>query len=80
MATAIAALPNEVPENKVIMKVEEKNMKVPNPPKQESIQESYISQLVDIERRIKKSVLELSSDYKVPRIIQGISSSLGNTD
>ena len=37
MATAIAALPNEVPENKVIMKVQEKNMKVPNPPKQEPI-------------------------------------------
>ena len=37
MATAIASLPNEVPENNVVMKVEEKNMKVPNPPKQEPI-------------------------------------------
>ena len=37
MATAIASLPNEVPENNVVMKVNEKNMKVPNPPKQEPI-------------------------------------------
>ena len=37
MATAIAALPNEVPENNVVMKVEEKNKKVPNPPRQEAI-------------------------------------------
>ena len=37
MATAIASLPNEVPENNVVMKVEEKKMKVPNPPKQEPI-------------------------------------------
>ena len=29
MATAIASLPNEVPENNVVMKVEEKNKKVP---------------------------------------------------
>ena len=37
MATAIASLPNEVPENNVVMKVEEKNKKVPNPPRQEAI-------------------------------------------
>ena len=37
MATAIASLPNEVPENNVVMKVNEKNIKVSNPPKQEPI-------------------------------------------
>ncbi len=37
MATAIAALPNEVPENNVVMKVEEKNKKVPNPPQQSPV-------------------------------------------
>ena len=40
MATAIASLPNEVPDNNVVMKVKEKNMKVPNPPKQEPISQS----------------------------------------
>tara|TARA_B100001175_G_scaffold308332_1_gene308636 strand:- start:49 stop:633 length:585 start_codon:yes stop_codon:yes gene_type:complete len=38
MATAIASLPNEVPQNNVVMKVEETNKKVPNPPRQETIQ------------------------------------------
>ena len=37
MATAIASLPNEVPENNVVMKVKETNQKVPNPPQQEPI-------------------------------------------
>ena len=40
MATAIASLPNEVKENKVVMQVTEKNQKVPNPPKQEPIQQT----------------------------------------
>ena len=40
MATAIASLPNEVKENKVVMQVSEKNQKVPNPPKQEHIQQT----------------------------------------
>ncbi len=40
MATAIASLPNEVPDNNVVMKVKEKNMKVPNPPKQAPISQS----------------------------------------
>ena len=37
MATAIASLPNEVPQNNVVMKVSETNKKVPNPPQQESL-------------------------------------------
>jgi len=37
MATAIASLPNEAPENNVVMKVSETNKKVPNPPQQEPI-------------------------------------------
>lgn len=37
MATAIASLPNEAPENNVVMKVSETNKKVPNPPQQEAI-------------------------------------------
>ena len=37
MATAIASLPNEVPENNVVMKVKETNQKVTNPPQQEPI-------------------------------------------
>ena len=37
MATAIASLPNEIPQNNVVMKVNETNKKVPNPPKQEPI-------------------------------------------
>ena len=37
MATAIASLPNEAPENNVVMKVHETNKKVPNPPQQEPI-------------------------------------------
>jgi len=40
MATAIASLPNEVKENKVVMQVTEKNQKVPNPPKQAPIQQT----------------------------------------
>ena len=44
MATAIASLPNEVKENKVVMQVSEKNQKVPNPPKQEPIQPTELSQ------------------------------------
>ena len=40
MATAIASLPNEVKENKVVMQVSEKNQKVPNPPQQEPIQQT----------------------------------------
>jgi hypothetical protein len=39
MATAIASLPNEVKENKVVMRVTEKNQKVPNPPTQQPIQQ-----------------------------------------
>lgn len=37
MATAIASLPNEIPTNKVVMNIEEKNKKVPNPPRQEQL-------------------------------------------
>ena len=37
MATAIATLPNEIPTNKVVMNIEEKNKKVPNPPRQEQL-------------------------------------------
>tara|TARA_Y100000022_G_C13244117_1_gene373904 strand:+ start:1375 stop:1950 length:576 start_codon:yes stop_codon:yes gene_type:complete len=37
MATAIASLPNEVPQNNSVIKVDGKNQKVPNPPKQEPI-------------------------------------------
>ena len=44
MATAIASLPNEVKENKVVMQVSEKNQKVPNPPQQEPIQPTELSQ------------------------------------
>ena len=40
MATAIASLPNEVPTNKVVMNVEEKNQKVPNPPQQEPLSQT----------------------------------------
>ena len=39
MATSIASLPNEVPQNNVVMNVEETNKKVPNPPRQESLQQ-----------------------------------------
>tara|TARA_B110001450_G_scaffold30923_1_gene26932 strand:- start:131 stop:709 length:579 start_codon:yes stop_codon:yes gene_type:complete len=37
MATAIASLPNEVPQNNVVMKVKETNKKMPNPPQQQPI-------------------------------------------
>ena len=37
MATAIASLPNEIPQNNVVMNVQEKNQKIPNPPQQEPI-------------------------------------------
>ena len=37
MATAIASLPNEVPQNNSVIKVDGKNQKVPNPPKQQPI-------------------------------------------
>ena len=40
MATAIASLPNEVKQNKVVMKVTEKNQKVSNPPTQQPIQQT----------------------------------------
>jgi len=37
MSTAIASLPNEVPQNNVVMKVKETNKKMPNPPQQQPI-------------------------------------------
>ena len=37
MATAIASLPNEIPQNNVVMNVKEKNQKIPNPPQQEPV-------------------------------------------
>ena len=37
MATAIASLPNEDPQNNVVMKVKETNKKMPNPPQQQPI-------------------------------------------
>ena len=40
MATAIASLPNEVPTNKVVMNIKEKNEKVPNPPQQEQLSQT----------------------------------------
>ena len=40
MATAIASLPNEIPTNKVVMNIEEKNKKVPNPPRQEQLSQT----------------------------------------
>ena len=40
MATAIASLPNEVPTNKVVMNVKEKNQIVPNPPQQEQLSQT----------------------------------------
>ena len=40
MATAIASLPNEVPSNKVVMNIKEKNEKVPNPPQQEQLSQT----------------------------------------
>ena len=40
MATAIASLPNEVPTNKVVMNIKEKNQKVPNPPQQEQLSQT----------------------------------------
>ena len=40
MSTAIASLPNEVPQNNVVVKVEEKNQKIQNPPKQKPISNS----------------------------------------
>ena len=38
MATSIAQLPNEIPSNKVVLKVEEKNKKVPDPPTRKNIE------------------------------------------
>ena len=40
MATAIASLPNEIPTNKVVLNVKEKNQKVPNPPQQEPLSQT----------------------------------------
>jgi hypothetical protein len=50
MATAIASLPNEAKSNKVVLDVKEKNHKITNPPKQQSIttelSQDSISQIV----------------------------------
>ena len=48
MSTAIASLPNEVPQNNVVMKVEETNKIVANPPRQEQqeLSQESIHQIV----------------------------------
>lgn len=66
MATAIASLPNEVPENNVVMKVKETNKKVPNPPRQEPI--SVQSQ----------NTTELSQE-SIHQIVQGLQQAGGAT-
>ena len=66
MATAIASLPNEVPENNVVMKVKETNQKVPNPPQQEPI--SVQSQ----------NTTELSQE-SIHQIVQGLQQAGGAT-
>ena len=66
MATAIASLPNEVPENNVVMKVKETNKKVPNPPQQEPI--SVQSQ----------NTTELSQE-SIHQIVQGLQQAGGAT-
>ena len=66
MATAIASLPNEVPENNVIMKVKATNKKVPNPPQQEPI--SVQSQ----------NTTELSQE-SIHQIVQGLQQAGGST-
>jgi hypothetical protein len=66
MATAIASLPNEVPENNVVMKVKETNQKVPNPPQQEHI--SVQSQ----------NTTELSQE-SIHQIVQGLQQAGGAT-
>lgn len=64
MATAIASLPNEVPENNVVMKVEEKNIKVANPPKQEPISQARPTEL---------------SQESIHQIVQGLQQAGGAT-
>ena len=64
MATAIASLPNEVPENNVVMKVEEKNIKVANPPKQETISQARPTEL---------------SQESIHQIVQGLQQAGGAT-
>ena len=63
MATAIASLPNEAPENNVVMKVSETNKKVPNPPQQEPISVSN---------------RELSQE-SIHQIVQGLQQAWGAT-
>ena len=66
MATAIASLPNEVPENNVVMKVKETNQKVPNPPQQESISIQ------------PQNTTELSQE-SIHQIVQGLQQAGGST-
>ena len=66
MATAIASLPNEVPENNVVMKVKETNKKVPNPPQQESISVQ------------PQNTTELSQE-SIHQIVQGLQQAGGAT-
>ena len=66
MATAIASLPNEVPENNVVMKVKETNQKVPNPPQQEPISVQ------------PQNTTELSQE-SIHQIVQGLQQAGGAT-
>ena len=66
MATAIASLPNEVPENNVVMKVKETNQKVPNPPQQEHISVQ------------PQNTTELSQE-SIHQIVQGLQQAGGAT-
>ncbi len=65
MATAIASLPNEVPQNNVVMKVEETNKKVPNPPQQEPVS-------------VQPQTTELSQE-SIHQIVQGLQQAGGAT-
>ena len=66
MATAIASLPNEVPENNVVMKIKETNQKVPNPPQQEHISVQ------------PQNTTELSQE-SIHQIVQGLQQAGGAT-
>ena len=65
MATAIASLPNEIPQNNVVMQVKETNKKISNPPQQETIPPS-------------NATTELSQE-SIHQIVQGLQQAGGAT-